>query len=107
IISSIHFNTYCETNHRKCLTTFVNQENIWNFADARIFLIKEEGKYRIYQDEASKNIITTIGSLDTLDKELAEEIISNHNKKRCIASLKELIETIVIELKKIINVICT
>lgn len=96
-----------ETHHRRCLTTLLNQEKMWNFTDARIFVKKEENNLVIYQDEAGKDLAINIGNIDTLDMSKVEEIISVHNRKKCSDKAKQLIDAIYLELQKMKNTLCS
>jgi len=95
-----------ETHHRRCLTTLVNQEKMWNFTDARIFIKKENDNFLIYQDEAGKDLIKNIACIDNVNKSEIEKIITKHNRKKCSIKAKEIVETIKLELNKIKSTIC-
>ena len=95
-----------ETNHRRCLTTLVNQENLWNFTDDRIFIKKENGGYTVFQNEAEKNIETNISKLNKLDKDSVEKEILNHNRKKCVENSKRLVQNIILEIEKLESSLC-
>ena len=95
-----------ETHHRRCLTTLVNQEKMWNFTDARIYVKKEKDGFFIYQDEAGKDLVKNIVNIGKIDKEEIEEIITKHNRKKCSIKAMEIIDTILLEMNKIKSTLC-
>ncbi len=106
LLKDLSFRAEKKTNHRKCLVTLVNQDNFWNFADARISVIEHENGYQIIQEEANKEVKYDIATTDKLDKDVIEKIILKHSREKCLNIARNLFDKILLELQKMEETIC-
>ena len=101
-------------NHRKCLTTYLNKENPWNFTDWK-FLIeqKENRSLRLYYEEGTKDRTITQRQLDVeqFDEQILpnvmqiESLISQWIKNKYVQSGEKLITEILLNSQKVLDIL--
>lgn len=103
-----------KTNHRRCLTTYLNRENPWNFTDWKFLLEQNENsKLRLYYEEGTKDKAIAPRQLDVgtfeeqniPDEKHIENLITDWVRKKYILSSEKLISDTLINAEKVLGLL--
>ena len=101
-------------NHRRCLTTYLNRKNPWNFTDWKFLLEqKENGQLRLYYEEGTKNRTITPRQLDVGNfegqkmpsEEEIQRLVTNWVRTKYIQSSEKLLSDTLINAEKVLGML--